>query len=728
MPSAKKNLVIVESPAKAKTIEKYLGDDYKVVASMGHLRDLPKSTLGIDIENDFEPKYIPVKDHKDVIDTLKKLSKSAKTVYLATDPDREGEAISWHLKELLALPDDKARRVTFNEITKKVVTESVGNPRDIDKDLVDAQQARRLLDRLVGYKLSPLLWKKIKRGLSAGRVQSVATRMVVDREKEIESFVREEYWLLDAVLNCDETDADFTARYYGKGDKKLELHSEDEVNAVIAETQDEPFVIKTVKRGKKHRSPSPPFITSTLQQEASRRLGMTPRRTMSVAQQLYEGVDIAGQGTVGLITYMRTDSLRLSDEALMAAKNFIIERYGKEYYHGSFRVYKTKSGAQDAHEAIRPTNIELTPERVRKDLTPEQYRLYRLIWGRFTACQMANSVYDNVVVDVESNGHIFRSNYSELKFAGYTAVYEESKDEESDELRKKLPDLQAGERVYLEKMLPEQQFTQPPARYTEATLIRAMEEKGIGRPSTYAPTISTITSHEYVVKDGKYLKPTNLGVVVTELMMERFPNIVDLKFTNHMEEELDSVESGKLYWKKLLHEFYDGFSVELENAEKALEGVRIKVPDELSDEYCDVCGKQMVVKSGKFGRFLACPAYPECSFTKPLVIEMPGKCPKCGSRILKRTSKKGYTFYACERGADCGFMTWYVPTKDFCPSCGKTLFKPSGKGQKKAFCINEECSEFVPEEKRGYKKKTTAKSDEKKPAAKKKTTTKKAKE
>ena len=728
MPSAKKNLVIVESPAKAKTIEKYLGDDYKVVASMGHLRDLPKSTLGIDIENDFEPKYIPVKDHKDVIDTLKKLSKSAKTVYLATDPDREGEAISWHLKELLALPDDKARRVTFNEITKKVVTESVGNPRDIDKDLVDAQQARRLLDRLVGYKLSPLLWKKIKRGLSAGRVQSVATRMVVDREKEIESFVREEYWLLDAVLNCDETDADFTARYYGKGDKKLELHSEDEVNAVIAETQDEPFVIKTVKRGKKHRSPSPPFITSTLQQEASRRLGMTPRRTMSVAQQLYEGVDIAGQGTVGLITYMRTDSLRLSDEALMAAKNFIIERYGKEYYHGSFRVYKTKSGAQDAHEAIRPTNIELTPERVRKDLTPEQYRLYRLIWGRFTACQMANSVYDNVVVDVESNGHIFRSNYSELKFAGYTAVYEESKDEESDELRKKLPDLQAGERVYLEKMLPEQQFTQPPARYTEATLIRAMEEKGIGRPSTYAPTISTITSHEYVVKDGKYLKPTNLGVVVTELMMERFPDIVDLKFTNHMEEELDSVESGKLYWKDLLHEFYGDFSVELDNAEKALEGVRIKVPDELSDEYCDVCGKQMVVKSGKFGRFLACPAYPECSFTKPLVIEMPGKCPKCGSRILKRTSKKGYTFYACERGADCGFMTWYVPTKDFCPSCGKTLFKPSGKGQKKAFCINEECSEFVPEEKRGYKKKTTAKSDEKKPAAKKKTTTKKAKE
>ena len=731
MASAKKNLVIVESPAKAKTIEKYLGGDYKVVASMGHLRDLPKSTLGIDIEKDFEPKYIPVKDHKEVIDNLKKLSKSSGTVYLATDPDREGEAISWHLKELLDLPDDRARRVTFNEITKKVVTESIKNPRDIDSDLVDAQQARRLLDRLVGYKLSPLLWKKIKRGLSAGRVQSVATRMVVDREKEIRSFVSEEYWLLDAIFGCESGDASFTARFYGKGDKKLELRSEAEVNEVIAATEDKPFAVKSVKRGKKHRSPSPPFITSTLQQESSRRLGMTPRRTMSIAQQLYEGVDIEGLGTVGLITYMRTDSLRLSDEALMAAKNYIIEHYGKEYYHGSFRVYKTKSGAQDAHEAIRPTNIELSPERVRKDLTPEQYRLYRLIWGRFTACQMANSVYDNVVVDVESNDYIFRANYSEMKFPGYTAVYEESRDEETEELRSKLPSLEEGERVYLEKMLPEQQFTQPPARYTEATLIRAMEEKGIGRPSTYAPTISTITSHEYVVKDGKYLKPTNLGEVVTELMMERFPDIVDLKFTNHMEEELDDVESGKRYWKELIREFYKDFSTELEEAEKALDGVRIKVPDELSDEYCDVCGRQMVVKSGRFGRFLACPAYPECSFTKPLVIEMPGRCPACGSRILKRTSKKGNTYYACERGSECpwrgtaadgseikGFMTWYVPTKDNCPSCGKTLFKPGGKGRMKAFCINENCKDFVPEDKRGYKKKPAAK----KTAAKNKTT------
>ena len=727
MPSAKKNLVIVESPAKAKTIEKYLGGDYKVVASMGHLRDLPKSTLGIDIENDFEPKYIPVKDHKDIIDELKKLSKGSDMVYLATDPDREGEAISWHLKELLSLPDDKARRVTFNEITKKVVRESIEHPRDIDQDLVDAQQARRLLDRIVGYKLSPLLWKKIKRGLSAGRVQSVATRMVVDREDEISAFVREEYWLLDAILSCGDASTMFTARYYGVGGKKAELHNEDEVKAVIAATENEPFTVSSVKRADKQRSPSPPFITSTLQQEASRRLGMTPRRTMSIAQQLYEGVEIEGQGSVGLITYMRTDSLRLSEEAMMAAKNFIIDRYGKEYYHGSFRVYKSKSGAQDAHEAIRPTNVELTPEMLRKDLTNEQYRLYRLIWGRFTACQMANAVYDNVITDVESNGHVFRANYSELKFPGYTAVYEESRDEESDELQSKLPVLTAGERVYLERMNPEQQFTQPPARYTEATLIRAMEEKGIGRPSTYAPTISTITSHEYVVKDGKYLKPTNLGVVVTELMKERFPDIVDLRFTNHMEESLDNVESGERRWKDLLSEFYGGFSDELDAAETALEGTRIKVPDELSDEYCDVCGRQMVVKSGRFGRFLACPGYPECSFTKPIVIEMPGKCPKCGGRILKRTSKKGYTFYACERGADCGFMSWYVPTKDFCPSCGKTMFKPAGKGQKKPFCINESCKDFVPEDKRGYKKKPAAdkKPEETKKPAKK--TTKKEK-
>ena len=716
-----KDLVIVESPAKAKTIEKYLGSGFKVRASMGHLRDLPKSKMGVDIENGFEPQYIPVKDKGELIRELKTEAKSAKTVYLATDPDREGEAISWHLKELLELPDEKARRVTFNEITKKVVTESIRQPRDIDRDLVDAQQARRILDRIVGYKLSPLLWKKVKKGLSAGRVQSVATRMVVDREEEIKNFVSEEYWLLDAVLSRGDGTAPFTARYFGKDGKKVELHNEDEVQTVIRETKDAAFAVDSVKRGEKQRSPAPPFITSTLQQEASRRLGMTPRRTMSIAQQLYEGVEISGHGSIGLITYMRTDSLRLSDEALFAAKDYITAHYGEAYYPGHPRRYKTKAGAQDAHEAIRPTDVQLTPELVRKDLTQEQYRLYRLIWGRFTASQMANAVYDNVTVDVLAAEHCFRASYSELNFPGYTAVYEEAKDEESAELSNPLPSLSEGERLDLEKMIPDQQFTQPPARYTEATLIRAMEEKGIGRPSTYAPTISTITAHDYVIKEGKYLRPTPLGEVVTGMMKEHFSDIVDLKFTNRMEEELDEIESGKAQWRAVLAEFYEGFEQEMTKAEEELEGVRLKVPDVLSDEVCEVCGRQMVVKKGKFGYFLACPGFPDCTFTKPIVVEMPGKCPKCGSKILKRTSKKGFVYYACERGTDCGFMTWDVPTKDFCPACGKTMFKHSGRGQLKPFCINESCPNFVPEDKRGYKKKPAAakKTAAKKPAAKK---------
>ena len=704
-----KDLVIVESPAKAKTIEKYLGGNYKVTASMGHLRDLPKSKMGVDIENGFEPQYIPVRDKTELITQLKKDAKSANTVYLATDPDREGEAISWHLKELLDLPEDKARRVTFNEITRKVVTDSIQHPRGIDQDLVDAQQARRILDRIVGYKLSPLLWRKVRTGLSAGRVQSVATRMVVDREEEIKAFVSEEYWLLDALLSRADGGS-FTARYYGEGEKKRELKCRADVDAILEDTKDAPFTVTSVKRGEKQRTPAPPFITSTLQQEASRRLSMTPRRTMSIAQQLYEGVEIAGQGSVGLITYMRTDSLR--------------GRYGSAYYPGKPRRFKTKAGAQDAHEAIRPTDVNLTPEMVRKDLTQEQYRLYRLIWGRFTASQMANAVYDNVSVDVDSAGHTFRANYSELKFPGYTAVYEEAKDEESDELKNPLPSLSEGEGLKLEKMTPDQQFTQPPARYTEATLIRAMEEKGIGRPSTYAPTISTITAHDYVIKEGKYLRPTPLGEVVTGLMKEHFADIVDLKFTNHMEEELDGIESGRAEWRKVLDEFYRGFEKEYEQAEKSLDGVRVKVPDVLSDETCDVCGRQMVVKKGRFGYFLACPGFPECTFTKPIVVEMPGKCPKCGGKILKRTSRKGYVFYACERGTDCGFITWDVPTKDFCPACGKTLFKKSGRGPLKSFCINEACPNFVPEEKRSYKKKTP---EEKAAAAEKKAAAKSAK-
>ena len=699
-----KDLVIVESPAKAKTIEKYLGGGYKVTASMGHLRDLPKSKMGVDIEHDFEPQYIPVRDKKELIAELKKESKKALTVYLATDPDREGEAISWHLKELLGLDDEKARRVTFNEITKKVVTESIQNPRDIDQNLVDAQQARRILDRLVGYELSPLLWRKIKTGLSAGRVQSVATRMVVDKEDEIKNFVSEEYWNLDAMLRCGE--GGFTARFHGKGDKKTELKSREDVDTVINAVSVFPFTVKTVKRGEKQRSPAPPFITSTLQQEASRRLGMTPRRTMSIAQQLYEGVEISGHGSVGLITYMRTDSLRLSDVALEAAKNYIVGRYGEKYYPGKPRTFKTKHGAQDAHEAIRPTDVFLSPDVVRKDLTQEQYRLYRLIWGRFTACQMANAVYDNVSVDCVSADYVFRANYSELRFPGFTAVYEESKEEESAELANPLPSLTEGQTLTLEKLLPDQQFTQPPARYTEATLIRAMEEKGIGRPSTYAPTITAITSRDYVIKEGKYLRPTPLGEVVTQLMKDHFPDIVDVQFTNQMEERLDEIEGGKVEWKSVLKDFYKDFDAEMKKAESDLDGVKIKVPDVLSDEYCDVCGKQMVVKKGKFGYFLACPGFPECTFTKPIVVEMPGKCPKCGGKILKRTSKKGYVFYACERGTDCGFITWDVPTKDFCPACGKTLFKHSGRGPLKSFCINEECPNFVPEDKRTYKKKT----------------------
>ncbi len=730
MAAIKSDLVIVESPAKAKTIERYLGSGYKVVASMGHLRDLPKSTMGVDIEHDFEPDYQPVKGREDVIDKLKKASSRAGIVYLATDPDREGEAISWHLKELLDIPDAKARRVTFNEITKNVVKEGIANPRDIDQDLVDAQQARRILDRIVGYKLSPLLWRKIRKGLSAGRVQSVATRMVLDREQEIQDFKPEEYWHLTATLTTDKGES-FQALYHGTEKKKQELHSESEVKAIEDAVKGKPFTIADIAHGTKKRSPSPPFITSTLQQEASRRLGMTPRRTMSIAQQLYEGVDVEGEGTIGLITYMRTDSLRLSEDALAAAGSFIRSHYGEEYYYGKPRRYKTGSNAQDAHEAIRPSVPSLTPEMVKKSLTGEQYRLYRLIWGRFTASQMANAVYDNITADAVCEGHVFRAYHSKIAFPGYTAVYDDNReDEETEEGGKKpLPELTQGQSVQLSKLSPEQHFTAPPARYSEATLIRAMEEKGIGRPSTYAPTITTITAREYVVKEGKYLKPTPLGETVTKLMEERFPEIVDVKFTARMEDTLDQVEEGKADWKNVLHEFYDGFEQDLEKAEDALQGVRIRVPDEVSAELCPNCGRNLVVKSGRFGRFLACPGYPECSFTMPLVTEMPGKCPKCGGRIFKRTSKKGYTYYACEKGAECGFMSWDVPTKEVCPVCGKTMFKLSGKGQRKPFCINETCSNFLPEEKRSYRYRrnsaaaaggdTAAEGEAKKPAAKK---------
>ncbi|MCI8399850.1 MAG: type I DNA topoisomerase [Oscillibacter sp.] len=708
---AKQYLVIVESPAKAKTIGKYLGKDFVVKACMGHLRDLPKSVLGVDVEQDFEPVYKPIKGKEDVIKDLKKSAEAADLVYLATDPDREGEAISWHLKQLLNLPDEKTRRVTFNEITKKVVQDSIQRPRAIDQNLVDAQQARRILDRLVGYQLSPLLWKKVRRGLSAGRVQSVATRMVDDREREIEAFQPEEYWTLNANLLSGTSSRPFTARYHGKDGKKAELKSRDEVDAVIRETERAAFAVKSVKRSDKQRTAPPPFTTSTLQQEASRKLSMTPRRTMAIAQQLYEGVDIQGEGTVGLITYMRTDSLRISEEALAEAKSFIEARYGTQY--AQTHRFKAKANAQDAHEAIRPSNVRWAPEDLKGDLTAEQFRLYRLIWSRFVACQMSNAVYDSVSVEIDAAGHSFRASASSLKFAGYTAVYEEGKDDEKEEKETPLPELSEGEPLTLKDFAPDQHFTQPPARYTDASLIRAMEEQGIGRPSTYAPTVSTILDRDYVIKDGKHLKITNLGRVVTELMKDKFTDIADLQFTAHMEEKLDSVEGGNVPWKGVLRDFYGDFDRNLKQAEKDLEGTRIKVPDEVSTEICPECGRNLVVKSGRFGRFLACPGYPECSFTMPLVIEMPGRCPKCGGRLMKRTGNskktgKQYTYYCCEHltsrdeAQKCDFMTWDVPVKDDCPVCGQTLFKRAGRGSRKPFCINAACANFLPEDKRGY--------------------------
>ena len=727
------HLVIVESPSKAKTIGRYLGPGYTVKASMGHLRDLPKSKMGVDLENDFTPQYIPVKGKEDLIKELKKESAKADLVYLATDPDREGEAISWHLKELLSLPDEKAKRVTFNEITQKVVRESIAAPRDIDYDLVDAQQARRVLDRIVGYQLSPLLWKKVRRGLSAGRVQSVATRMVVDRENEIRAFQPREYWSLDVTLNRLSKAGTFVAHYWGE-DKKRELENEEMTQAVITDITGKDFTVTNVKKAEKKRSAAPPFTTSTLQQEASRKLGFTPKKTMMVAQQLYEGVEVAGEGTLGLITYMRTDSLRLSDEAMAAAADFIRHRYGNDYYYGKFHVFKTKGNAQDAHEAIRPTHVELDPESIRGSLTTDQYKLYKLIWSRFLASQMANAVYDTVSIDTECAGHVFRSTHQSMRFAGFIAVYEEGRDDEGEAMGSPLPDLTVGEKAAASDIKKEQHFTQPPARYTEATLVKAMEEKGVGRPSTYAATISTIQDREYVIKQDKRLAPTALGEIVTGLMMERFNDIVDVDFTANMENRLDAVEEGQQHWKELIAEFYGDFSKELQEAEAALEGVRLKVPEEETDEICEICGRNMVIKMGRFGKFLACPGFPECKNATPLVERMPGRGPKCGSGILKRKSKRGYAYYACETGAECGFMTWDVPTAEDCPECGFTMFKKSGKGRMKPFCVNETCSKFLPEDQRGYYKKKTAvegtegepagepaaaETKEKKPAAKK---------
>ena len=704
-------LLIVESPAKAKTITKYLGTGYQVKASMGHLRDLPKKELGVDVDNNFQTTYLPIEGKDKIINDLKDAADAADFVYLATDPDREGEAISWHLQQLLELDARKTQRVTFNEITKSAVTEAVKHPRDIDMNLVDAQQARRILDRIVGYKLSPFLWRKVRTGLSAGRVQSVVTRMVVDREREIRAFVPQEYWSIDVTLN--QADKDFVAHFFGNEQGKQELPDEDSVKAVLADIDGQPYEVKAVKNAKKKRQPAPPFTTSTLQQEASRKLGLSARRTMAVAQELYEGVELEGLGLTGLITYMRTDSLRIADEALAAARSFISGRFGTDFQPAKARTFHTKKNAQDAHEAIRPSNPALEPEQLKKSLTPDQYKLYKLIWSRFIACQMADAVLDTMSADIGCGGRIFRATGQSVAFPGFLALYEESTDEVKDDGNDlPLPKLQQGDRPDFRKVDPKQHFTQPPARYTEASLIKAMEEKGVGRPSTYAPTISVVLDREYVVKEGRALRPTNLGEVVTDLMIDKFQDIVDVQFTSNMESRLDLVESGEQDYRQILDGFYKDFSAELAQAEIDLDKKRIKVPDEESDEVCDLCGRKMVIKNGRFGKFLACPGYPECKNTKPITQDTGVTCPKCGSRLLKKKSKSGYYYYGCERNPECDFMTWDSPTKKVCPQCGGVVYRHYTTEDKRYLCHKPDCGWSEAIATRTRKKAETAEGEE----------------
>ncbi|MBQ2824386.1 MAG: type I DNA topoisomerase [Oscillospiraceae bacterium] len=679
-------LVIVESPAKAKTIKKYLGKDFEVMASMGHVRDLPKSKLSVDVENGFTPVYTDIKGKEDLIKELKSEASKADFVYLATDPDREGEAISWHLAQMLDLSMEENNRVTFNEITKTGVTNGMANPRTIDIDLVNAQQARRILDRIVGYKLSPFLWKKVRRGLSAGRVQSVAVSLVVDREKQINSFKPEEYWSIETKMTAPSSKKQFTASFTGIDGKKVELHSEEETNAVLKRVENAVYTVTDVKKSVRKKSPAPPFTTSTMQQEASKKLGFAAAKTMKNAQTLYEGVEIGDMGAVGLITYMRTDSLRISDEARDAAYKYIEATYGKNYVPSTPKVYKTKNNAQDAHEAIRPSMPELTPDKVKDSLTTEQFKLYKLIWERFIASQMANASLDTVSANIDANGCNFRATGFSVKFDGFTVLYEESKD---DEENKVLPVIEKGDVLKLKSIAGSQHFTQPPARYTEASLIKALEENGIGRPSTYAPTISTIINRLYVERDGKQLKPTGLGDVTTQLMKDHFKHIVDAKFTASMENNLDEIELGKKEWGETLEEFYSDFAATLEKAEKNMDGKRIKVPDEETDEVCEVCGKPMVIRIGRFGKFLACSGFPDCTNTKKIVKDTGGVCPKCQKKVLQKKSKKGKKYFGCEDNPNCDFMTWDTPVSDKCPKCndGTTLFKKGGK----MFCLKDGC-------------------------------------
>ena len=686
-------LVIVESPAKAKTIGKYLGSDYVVKASMGHLRDLPKKKMSIDFDNNFAPEYVPIEGKDKIISELRKAAKESDFVYLATDPDREGEAISWHLKELLKLKEGQYKRVTFNEITKNAVRYGIEHPRDIDLDLVDAQQARRILDRIVGYKLSPFLWRKVKRGLSAGRVQSVATRLVVDRENEIRAFKPEEYWQIDVQLQTNQG-GKFGARYYSDAAGNRDLPDEQSAQAVVDAVTGKPFTVGTVKKGKKKKSAPAPFTTSTLQQEASRKLNMTPRRTMSVAQELYEGIEIDGLGLTGLITYMRTDSLRLSDEATAAAAQFIKSRYGDAYYPGKPRVFKTKGGAQDAHEAIRPSDVTLEPDQVRSSLSPDQYKLYRLIWLRFVACQMADALLDTISADILSEGYVFRASGHTVAFSGFTAVYEESTDDEKQgESGKPLPPFAEGDALTALSIEPSQHFTQPPARYTEASLVRAMEERGIGRPSTYAPTISTIESRNYVTKESRSLRPTPLGEGVTGLLVDKFKSVADYEFTANMENELDEVEAGKENYVDLLRGFYGDFETALDEAETSMEGQRVKIKDEETDIVCDKCGRKMVIKIGRFGKFLACPGFPECTNTKAITEDTGASCPVCGMKVVKKKSARGYVYYSCDKYPECSFITWDKPLKTKCPTCDSSLFRHTDRDSKEVtdVCLREGC-------------------------------------
>ncbi|MBP3442886.1 MAG: type I DNA topoisomerase [Clostridia bacterium] len=698
-------LIIVESPTKVKTIKKYLGKDYDVTASMGHVRDLPAAKLSVDIKNDFAPKYSVIKGKEKLVKELKSKVSECDEVFLATDPDREGEAISWHLATLLELDMNKANRITFNEITKTGVENGMKAPRSIDMDLVNAQQARRILDRLVGYKLSPFISQKIRRGLSAGRVQSVAVKLVVDRENEIRAFVPEEYWTLDAkfIAPCRKS---FSASFYGDETGKVKITCKEQADTYLARLDGAKYNVSSLKKGTKKKNPAPPFITSTLQQEASRRMGFQAQRTMRTAQELYEGVDVAGIGTTGLITYMRTDSLRISEEARAAANAFITETYGSKYLPEKPRYYKSRSNAQDGHEAIRPTNPSLTPDRVRGSLTSDQYKLYTLIWKRFIASLMASCVLNTVKAEIKAetegkDGYcLFNATGYSVKFDGYTALYEESTDEEEED-SSKLPELNEGDKLKLKDLAGNQHFTQPPSRYTEASLIKALEENGIGRPSTYATIISTIVKREYIKRQQKQLTPTELGEAITSLLKDKFPKIVNTKFTAGMETNLDEVGEGNLDYIAMLHEFYDDFDSTLQKAKDDMKDVKIQLEEDMTDIPCEKCGRMMVIKTGRYGKFLACPGYPECKNAKPLVMQTNAKCPKCGGEVIEKKSKKGYTFYGCGNWPNCDFMTWDKPTDDKCPQCGKSLFKRKGG---LTVCLDENC---------GYEKKTERKSRKK---------------